>query len=62
MKPMKHKWTIQTSISVFEYCLYTWRGTMYPHLDGFKNPDRLREQFFYYLNYGMTGNEMDLQE
>jgi hypothetical protein len=35
---------------------------MYPHLDGFKNPDRLREQFFYYLNYGRTGNEMNLQE
>ena len=62
MKPMKHKWTIQTSISVFEYCLYTWRGTMYPHLDGFKNPDNLRVLFFYYLNYGMTGNEMNLQE
>ena len=25
MKPLKHKWTIQTSISVIEYCLYTMK-------------------------------------
>jgi hypothetical protein len=35
---------------------------MWMHLDGFTNEERMRNIFWYYLNYGMTGNEMDLQD
>jgi hypothetical protein len=59
---MKHKWTIWTSIYVFEWCVYAWRNLMWMHLEKFTDEDLMRRTFFYYLNYGMTGNEMDLQE
>jgi hypothetical protein len=42
---MKTKWTIWTSIHLFEYCVYSWRNLMWMHLDGFKNEDRM-ELFF----------------
>jgi hypothetical protein len=59
---MKHKWTIWTSIYLLEWCIYAWRNYMWMHLDGFTNEDLMRRSFWYYLNYGMTGNEMDLQD
>jgi hypothetical protein len=59
---MKHKWTIHTSIYLLEWCIYSWKNYMWMHLDGFTDEDLMRRSFWYYLNYGMTGNEMDLQE
>jgi hypothetical protein len=35
---------------------------MYPHIHGFEDEERMRELFWYYINYGMYGNEMNLQE
>ena len=35
---------------------------MWMHLDGFKNEDRMRTLFWYYLNYGMSDNPMNLEE
>jgi len=46
------KWTIYTSMHLFEYCVYSWRSHMYPHIDGFTNENRMRELFWYYINYG----------
>ncbi len=62
MKPMKHKWTIWTSIYLLEWCVYAWRNYMWMHLEGFTDEDLMRRSFWYYLNYGMTRNEMDLQD
>ena len=59
---MKQKWTIWTSIYLFEWCVYAWMNYMWMHLEGFTDEDLMRRTFFYYLNYGMYGNEMDLQE
>ena len=46
------KWTIYTSIHLLEYCVYSWRNHMYPHIDGFTDEDRMRNLFWYYINYG----------
>ncbi len=59
---MKHKWTIWTSIYLFEWCVYAWKNYMWMHLENFTDEDLMRRSFWYYLNYGMTGNEIDLQE
>ena len=56
------KWNIWTSIHLFEYCVYSWSNLMYPHIHGFEDEERMRRTFFYYLNYGQYGNEMDLRE
>lgn len=48
------KWTIWTSISLFEYCVYSWGNLMWMHIHGFTDEERMRELFFHYLNYGHT--------
>ncbi len=48
------KWTIWTSLYLFEYCVYSWRSHMWNHLEGFPDEDRMRELFWYYLNFGNT--------
>jgi len=35
---------------------------MWMHLEGFTDEDLMRRSFWYYLNYGIYGDEMDLQE
>ena len=35
------KWTIWTSIYLFEYCVYSWRDYMWMHLDGFTDEERM---------------------
>ena len=60
MTETPQKWTIYTSINLFEYCVYSWRNLMWMHLDGFKNEDRMRTLFWYYLNYGNTHKDCDL--
>ncbi len=46
------KWTIWTSIHLFEYCVYAWSNLMYPHIHGFEDEERMRNLFWYYINYG----------
>ena len=48
------KWNIYTSIHLFEYCVFSWRNLMRMHIQGFTDEDRMRELFWYYLNYGNT--------
>lgn len=48
------KWTIWTSIHLFEYCVYSWRNLMWMHIQGFTDEERMRELFWYYINYGNT--------
>lgn len=48
------RWNLYTSLYLFENCVYAWRNLMWMHLDGFKNEDRMRTMFWYYLNYGNT--------
>jgi hypothetical protein len=60
MTETPQKWNIYTSINLFEYCVYSWRNLMWMHIDGFKNEDRMRTLFWYYLNYGNTHKDCDL--
>ena len=60
MTETPQKWTIYTSINLFEYCVYYWKNLMWMHLEGFKNEDMMRETFFYYLNYGNTHKDCEL--
>lgn len=53
------KWNIYTSIHLFEYCVFSWQNLMWMHLEGFTDEERMRELFFYYLNYGNTTTYYD---
>jgi len=53
------KWNIYTSINLFEYCVYSWRNLMYPHIHGFEDEERMRNLFWHYLNYGNTNTYYD---
>lgn len=53
------KWNIYTSIHLFEYCVFSWRNLMWMHLQGFTDEERMRELFYYYLNYGNTTTYYD---
>ena len=46
------KWNIYTSIHLFEYCFYSWRNLMFPHIHGYTDEKILRDLFWYYINYG----------
>ena len=48
------KWNIWTSLHLLEYCVYSWRNNMWPHLDGYPNQERMTKLFWHYLNYGHT--------
>ena len=48
------KWNIYTSLHLFEYCVFSWRNLMWMHIQGFTDEERMRELFWYYLNYGNT--------
>jgi hypothetical protein len=48
------KWTIWTSIYVFDYCVFSWRNHMWPHLDGYADEGMMKTLFWHYLNYGNT--------
>ena len=51
----KHnKWNFWTSWHLFEYCVFSWQGYMWMHIDGFDDEERMRELFWHYLNYGKT--------
>jgi hypothetical protein len=53
------KWNIYTSIHIFEYCVFSWRNLMWMHIQGFTDEERMRELFWYYLNYGNTTTYYD---
>jgi len=48
------KWTIYTSIYLFEYCVFSWRNLMWMHLQGHTDEEEMRKLFFHYINYGNT--------
>lgn len=54
------RWTIWTSIYLFEWCFYSWQSHLFPHLKGFTDPERMEKLFWYYLNYGNQGCEDNL--
>jgi hypothetical protein len=53
------KWNIYTSIHIFEYCVFSWRNLMWMHIQGFTDEERMRELFWYYLNFGNTTTYYD---
>jgi hypothetical protein len=53
------KWTIWTSIYVFDYCVFSWRNHMWPHLDGYADKGMMKTLFWHYLNYGNTNTYYD---
>lgn len=54
MTDNRKKWTIWTSIYVFDYCVFSWRNHMWPHLDGYADEGMMKTLFWHYLNYGNT--------
>jgi hypothetical protein len=53
------KWNIYTSIHLFEYYVFSWRNLMWMHIQGFTDEERMRELFWYYLNFGNTTTYYD---
>jgi hypothetical protein len=53
------KWNIYTSIHIFEYCVFSWRNLMWMRIQGFTDEERMRELFWYYLNFGNTTTYYD---
>jgi len=59
MTDTRKKWTIWTSIYLFDYCRYSWGNLMWMHIHGFTDEERMRELFWDYLNYGNTNEDYD---
>jgi len=59
MTDTRKKWTIWTSIYLFDYCRYSWGNLMWMHIHGFTDEERMRELFWHYLNYGNTNEDYD---